>query len=174
MDPRHYNAWYGIGLVYYKQERFKMAEIFYRKALNINPNSPVLMCHVAVVSLDFLMDFCRAYHSNTSFAIIKGPTRPPENGQSPRDSKHCAQAGTQESPMQVRAGFHSLRERSPRRSSQGVKRAQGPRPQGVPGLLLDGKGKQTSQDIPQRRLYFVSNNFGRFRCTTSSTTRTRP
>ena len=50
LDPRHYNAWYGIGLIYFKQQRFKLAEIYYRKALGINPCNPVLMCHVAVVS----------------------------------------------------------------------------------------------------------------------------
>ena len=26
IDPRHYNAWYGIGLTYYKQERFSLAD----------------------------------------------------------------------------------------------------------------------------------------------------
>ena len=30
LDRRHYNAWYGIGLTYYKQERFQLAEIYYR------------------------------------------------------------------------------------------------------------------------------------------------
>jgi len=49
LDHRHYNAWYGIGLTYYKQERFQLAEIYYRKALAINRFSPILMCHVAVV-----------------------------------------------------------------------------------------------------------------------------
>jgi len=49
LESRHYNAWYGIGLIFYKQERFKFAELYYRKALSINPYSPVLMCHVAVV-----------------------------------------------------------------------------------------------------------------------------
>merc|ERR1719318_1621946 len=44
LDRRHYNAWYGIGLTYYKQERFQLAEIYYRRALAISPNSPVLMC----------------------------------------------------------------------------------------------------------------------------------
>ena len=50
VDPRHYNAWYGIGLTYYKQERYQLAEIYYRKALAINPQSPILIYHVAVVS----------------------------------------------------------------------------------------------------------------------------
>ena len=49
LDHRHYNAWYGVGLTYYKQERFQLAEMYYRKALSINPASPILMCHVAVV-----------------------------------------------------------------------------------------------------------------------------
>jgi len=49
LESRHYNAWYGIGMIFYKQERLKMAEIYYRKALSINPHSPVLLCHVAVV-----------------------------------------------------------------------------------------------------------------------------
>ena len=50
IDSRHYNAWYGIGLVFYKQERFQLAEIYYNKAVNINLQSPLLMCHLAVVS----------------------------------------------------------------------------------------------------------------------------
>lgn len=49
IDPRHYNAWYGIGLTYYKQERFQLADIYYKKALHSNPYNPILMCHVAVV-----------------------------------------------------------------------------------------------------------------------------
>merc|ERR1719297_214113 len=49
IDPRHYNAWYGIGLTFYKQERYPYAEIYYKKALIINKFSPILMCHVAVV-----------------------------------------------------------------------------------------------------------------------------
>ena len=51
IDPRHYNAWYGIGLVFYKQERFQLAEIYYGKSVNINLQSPLLMCHLAVVSI---------------------------------------------------------------------------------------------------------------------------
>jgi tetratricopeptide (TPR) repeat protein len=45
---------YGSGLVYVlinplAQERYQLAEIHFRKALAINPLSPILMCHVAVV-----------------------------------------------------------------------------------------------------------------------------
>ena len=40
---------YGIGMIFYKQEKFQLAEIHYRKALSINPGSSVLLCHVGVV-----------------------------------------------------------------------------------------------------------------------------
>ena len=40
---------YGVGLTYYKQERFQLADVYYRKALGINRANPILMCHVAVV-----------------------------------------------------------------------------------------------------------------------------
>ena len=38
-----------MGIIYYKQERYSMAEFYFKKALAINRNSPVLKCHVAIV-----------------------------------------------------------------------------------------------------------------------------
>ena len=55
LDPRHYNAWYGIGLTYYKQERFQLADMYFKKALKVNPHNSVLMCHVAVVRLESIV-----------------------------------------------------------------------------------------------------------------------
>ena len=49
IEPKLYNALYGIGLVYFKQERYRLAYVYYSKALKINPGNAVLMCHVAVV-----------------------------------------------------------------------------------------------------------------------------
>lgn len=46
---------YGMGMIFYKQEKFRLAEVHYRKALSINPHSSVLLCHVAVVS-DHLLE----------------------------------------------------------------------------------------------------------------------
>lgn len=46
----NFDCRYGIGMIYYKQEKFNLAEIHYRKALSINPSSSVLYCHVGVVS----------------------------------------------------------------------------------------------------------------------------
>ena len=44
---------YGVGMIYYKQEKFSLAEMHYRKALAINPQSSVLLCHIGVVSSTF-------------------------------------------------------------------------------------------------------------------------
>lgn len=38
-------------MIYYKQEKFNLAEIHFKKALSINPQSSVLLCHIGVVSL---------------------------------------------------------------------------------------------------------------------------
>ncbi|XP_053664176.1 cell division cycle protein 27 homolog [Anopheles marshallii] len=48
-DPRHYNAWFGIGTVFCKQERHELAELHYRRALQINPRNSVIMVHIAVM-----------------------------------------------------------------------------------------------------------------------------
>lgn len=53
--PRHYNAWYGLGMIYYKQERYQRAENYYKKALSIHPNNSVLLCHLGVVSYDIIL-----------------------------------------------------------------------------------------------------------------------
>ena len=42
---------YGVGMIYYKQEKFDFAEVHFRKALHINPRSAALLCHIGVVSI---------------------------------------------------------------------------------------------------------------------------
>lgn len=72
-DARHYNAWYvlffffffffrtrrhrqltkkryGMGLVYLKTDRPRYAEHHFRRAVEINPTNPVLLCCVGMVS----------------------------------------------------------------------------------------------------------------------------
>jgi len=51
LDPRHYNAWYGLGLVFWRQERFELAEYHFRRALTINPHSSVLCCYLGMTLL---------------------------------------------------------------------------------------------------------------------------
>lgn len=47
-DERHYNAWYGLGSIYYCQEKFDLAEYHFHKACSINPQSSVLICHLGM------------------------------------------------------------------------------------------------------------------------------
>ncbi|EKM83048.1 hypothetical protein AGABI1DRAFT_111570 [Agaricus bisporus var. burnettii JB137-S8] len=42
-DPRHYNAWYGLGTCYLRMSKVRLAEYHYRKALEIHSRSAVLM-----------------------------------------------------------------------------------------------------------------------------------
>jgi len=48
LDARHYNAWYGLGTVYYRQEKYIMSEYHFRYALSINPKSSVLYCYAGM------------------------------------------------------------------------------------------------------------------------------
>uniref|UniRef100_U5EPH1 Cell division cycle protein 27 homolog n=1 Tax=Corethrella appendiculata TaxID=1370023 RepID=U5EPH1_9DIPT len=48
-DSRHYTAWFGIGTIFSKQERYQLAEIHYRRALQINPRNSVVMVHIGVM-----------------------------------------------------------------------------------------------------------------------------
>ena len=48
-DERHYNAWYGLGAIYYRQEKFELAEYHFRRALSINAQSSVLHCYLGMV-----------------------------------------------------------------------------------------------------------------------------
>jgi len=42
---------YGIGTIYSKQERYLLAELHFKRALSINTQSSILLCHIGVVSL---------------------------------------------------------------------------------------------------------------------------
>ncbi|CAI5506082.1 unnamed protein product [Closterium sp. Naga37s-1] len=48
LDARHYNAWYGLGSVLMRQERFHLAEYHFRTALTVNPHSSVLHTYLGV------------------------------------------------------------------------------------------------------------------------------
>lgn len=42
-DPRHYNAWYGLGTCYLRMSKIRLAEYHYRKAVEIHPSNAVLL-----------------------------------------------------------------------------------------------------------------------------------
>ncbi|OCF36805.1 anaphase-promoting complex subunit 3 [Kwoniella heveanensis BCC8398] len=60
-DSRHYNAWYGMGLVYMKTGKTRYAEHHFRRAVDINPTNAVLLCCVGMV-LEQSDDIVQAIH----------------------------------------------------------------------------------------------------------------
>ena len=65
-DDRHYNAWYGLGSIYYRQEKYELAESHFRKALSINNSSSVLKCYLSIVlhSQGLLSEYSQLYNSH--------------------------------------------------------------------------------------------------------------
>ncbi|KAI0948283.1 hypothetical protein AcV7_009080 [Taiwanofungus camphoratus] len=49
-DPRHYNAWYGLGTCYMRMNKIRPADYHYRKAAQIHPQNAVLLGCVGMVS----------------------------------------------------------------------------------------------------------------------------
>ncbi|KAL3908736.1 MAG: hypothetical protein SGPRY_009680 [Prymnesium sp.] len=47
-DERHYNAWYGLGNIYFRQEKYDFAEQHLQTALKINPSSSPLYCYLGM------------------------------------------------------------------------------------------------------------------------------
>lgn len=45
-DARHYNSWYGLGMIYLRQEKFEFSEHHFRMAFQINPRSSVIMSYL--------------------------------------------------------------------------------------------------------------------------------
>ncbi|KAJ3679019.1 hypothetical protein LUZ60_017030 [Juncus effusus] len=48
VDERHYNAWYGLGILYLRQDKFQFAEHHFKYAYYINPRSSVLLCYLGM------------------------------------------------------------------------------------------------------------------------------
>ncbi|EMD38605.1 hypothetical protein CERSUDRAFT_105193 [Gelatoporia subvermispora B] len=49
-DPRHYNAWYGLGTCYMRMSKLRLADYHYRKAVEIHPHNAVLLGCVGMVT----------------------------------------------------------------------------------------------------------------------------
>ncbi|KAI9477571.1 hypothetical protein BX667DRAFT_496846 [Coemansia mojavensis] len=43
IDPRHYNAWYGLGMSYLRLGKADLAEYHFKRALTLNPQNPLLL-----------------------------------------------------------------------------------------------------------------------------------
>lgn len=46
VDARHYNSWYGLGMIFLRQEKFEFSEHHFRMAFQINPRSSVIMSYL--------------------------------------------------------------------------------------------------------------------------------
>jgi anaphase-promoting complex subunit 3 len=44
-NERHYNAWYGLGCIYHRQEKYDLAEYHFERACQIHPTSSILRCN---------------------------------------------------------------------------------------------------------------------------------
>ena len=73
-EPRHYNAWFGLGNVYMKTGKYRMAEYHFRKAIEINATNAMLVCCVGTVleKLDRKRDALEMYET----ACLLAPTSP--------------------------------------------------------------------------------------------------
>ncbi len=49
VDARHYNAWYGLGTIYFRQEKIAIAKMHFAQAIRINPNSSILYCYLGML-----------------------------------------------------------------------------------------------------------------------------
>ncbi|XVF74517.1 hypothetical protein PTKIN_Ptkin13bG0116800 [Pterospermum kingtungense] len=46
VDARDYKSWYGLGMIYLRQEKFEFAEYHFRQAYQINPSSSVILYYL--------------------------------------------------------------------------------------------------------------------------------
>ena len=65
VDTRHYNAWYGLGMIYLRQEKLEFSEHHFRMAFLINPSSSVIMSYLGTalhaLKVIFLHSFNRTF-----------------------------------------------------------------------------------------------------------------
>ena len=45
-NDRHYNAWYGLGSIYYRQENYELSEYHFQQARSINARCSILDCYL--------------------------------------------------------------------------------------------------------------------------------
>ena len=48
VDEGRYNAWYGLGAIYYRQEKYDLAEHHFERAVALHPKSSVLRCNLGM------------------------------------------------------------------------------------------------------------------------------
>ena len=48
VNERHYNAWYGLGAIFHRQEKFDLAEYHFERAVQLHPMSSILLCNLGI------------------------------------------------------------------------------------------------------------------------------
>lgn len=48
VNERHYNSWYGLGVVFLRQEKFEFAAHNFHRAYHINPRSSIIMSYLGM------------------------------------------------------------------------------------------------------------------------------
>lgn len=63
VDARHYNAWYGLGMIYLRQEKLEFSEHHFRMASRINPRSSVIMSYLGTALHALKVDLLQVWFS---------------------------------------------------------------------------------------------------------------
>lgn len=70
VDTRHYNAWYGLGMIYLRQEKLEFSEHHFKMAFLINPSSSVIMSYLGTalhaLKVILLLSFYKVYKKKQS------------------------------------------------------------------------------------------------------------
>jgi anaphase-promoting complex subunit 3 len=102
-DERHYNAWYGLGAIHHRQEKFDLAEYHFEKAVSLHPTSSILRCNLGIAqyangkayqALETLSEACRLdprnpqarYQRATIFSALHRPEEALEELRKVRDA----------------------------------------------------------------------------------------
>jgi len=48
VNERHYNAWYGLGAIFHRQEKYDLAEYHFERAVQLHPMSSILLCNLGI------------------------------------------------------------------------------------------------------------------------------
>jgi anaphase-promoting complex subunit 3 len=52
IDPKNFNAWWGMGNVYHKQEKYDRALDLFQKANDINEKNPIIWAYLGITHMN--------------------------------------------------------------------------------------------------------------------------
>lgn len=69
-DDRHYNAWFGLGCIFSRQEKLELSEYHFRRALGINGGSSALISHLSGVLATLSQTAGKCYYLTIDLTIV--------------------------------------------------------------------------------------------------------